>query len=350
MQTETTEVKKNILERVWSAIEPIIPDAFKASEPPQLSVFKGVNGKYYWHARHSNNFQDRDKEILSEPAHEAYVRRLDLGLVPMPELWSWHTEGTRQGQAEIVFYDNHIMNAVGTFDDTPEGEKARKYYERNAGKIELSHGFTFPKWALKDGIYEVYNTFEISTLPVGAAANPYTTFQEITTMAMSEEKRQHLEATIGKDRTDQLLSDSEKMGKAIEELGAKYKDFADVPATAETEAPVEGETPATEEKPKLDAAVFAQLLSDMLEGQAHVLEVIDAQGKAIKAIADARVAEKSASTAQVTALKTELDKLRAELALTPRRASEAKETQVDADKAAEILGQPAQEQDSWWKV
>jgi hypothetical protein len=300
------------------------------------------------YSRHTNNFQDREKEILPESAHVGYEARVDAGLVPPPELWSWHTGGSRQGVAERVFYDNHIMNAVGVFDDTPEGETARKFYERNAGKIELSHGFTFPKWALKDGIYEEYNSFEISTLPIGAAANPYTTFEEINAMALSDEKRQWLESTIGKERTEKLLSENEKMGKAIEEMGAKYKDFADVAAIAETETTVEGETPATEEKPKLDTAVFAQLLSDMLEGQSHIIQVVEGQGKAIKAITEARVAEKAASASEVTALKSEIDKLRAELALTPRRASEAKETLVTEKEATDIIGQATDDIDTFF--
>lgn len=341
-----TEVKQNILERVVNAVK----DALNPQQDSAFTVIKGADGRYYWHARHSNNFEDREKEILSEKAHEDYVRRVDMGLVPPPELWSWHTDGTRQGIAERVFYDNHIMNAVGVFDATPEGETARKFYEHNAGKIELSHGFTFPKWALKDGIYEVYNTFEISTLPIGAAANPYTTFEEINAMALSDEKRQWLESTLGKDRTDKLLADNEKMGKAVEELGKSYKDFADVPAATETETPVEGESPATEEKPKLDATVFAQLLSDMLEGQAHIIQVVEGQGKAIKAITDARIAEKSASAAEVTALKAQVEKLSAELALTPVRASEAAATAVTKEQAESIVGQPQSETDTWWKV
>lgn len=343
-----TEVKQNILERVWSVIEPIIPDAFKATEPSSLTVIKGVDGKYYWHSRHTNNFEDREKEILPESAHIGYEARVDAGLAPPPELWSWHTGGSRQGVAERVFYDNHIMNAVGVFDDTPEGETARKFYERNAGKIELSHGFTFPKWALKDGIYEVYNTFEISTLPIGAAANPYTTFEEINAMALSDEKRQWLESTLGKERTEKLLSENEKMGKAVEELGAKYKDFADVSAVTETETTVEGEPPATDEKPKFDTAAFAQLLSDMLEGQAHIVEVVEGQGKAIRALTEANTAEKSASATQITALKTELASLRTELSLTPRRASEAAETLVTEAAAAKIIGEAASDDDRFF--
>lgn len=347
--TEMTAQEKTIFDRIWSRIEPILPQAFKPAYTTSFSVFKGVDGQYHWVARHSNNFEDRDKEILADKAHGGYIRRLDMGLVPMPELWSYHTEGTRHGQADKIFLDNHFVVAVGHFDDTPEGETARKYYERNPGKVELSHGFTFPKWALKDGIYEVYNTFEISTLPIGAAANPYTTFEEINAMALSDEKRQWLEATIGKDRTDKLLAENEKMGKAVEELGAKYKDFADVPATAETETPVEVETPATDEKPT-PATMFAQLLADILEGQAHIVEVVEGQGKAIKAISESRVTEKAASATEVTALKTEIGKLRTEMALTPRRASEAAETKVTEEKAAEILGQPTQESDPFWKA
>lgn len=349
---ETTEViEKNVLERVWQRIA----DVISPKQDSAFTVIKGADGRYYWHARHSNNFEDREKEILSEKSHEDYVRRVDMGLVPPPELWSWHTDGTRQGIAEKVFYDNHIMNAVGVFDATPEGETARKFYERNAGKIELSHGFTFPKWALKDGIYEVYNTFEISTLPIGAAANPYTTFEEINAMALSDEKRQWLESTLGKDRTDKLLADNEKMGKAVEELGKSYKDFADVPPATETVAPVEGQAPATEEKPKLDAVTFAQLLSDMLEGQAHIVEVVGGQGKAIKSIQETNATKEAANAAALksvkdenVALKTELASLRAELSLTPRRASEAAETLVTEAAAKTIIGEAASENDPFF--
>jgi hypothetical protein len=49
-------------------------------------------------------------------------------------------------------------------------------------------------------------------------------------------------------------------------------------------------------------------------------------------------------------LTAQVEKRTAELALTPVRASEAKATQVSAEKAAEILGQPAQETDSFWKA
>lgn len=351
METQTTEnevSEDSLFNRLLERVKTALPALFKPTEASSFTVFKGADGQYYWHTRHSNNFKDKDQEILSEKAHLAFETRVDMGLVPMPELWSWHTGGTRQGQAKMLFYDNHIMNAIGTFDNTPEGETARKFYEANVGKIELSHGFTFPKWAFKDGIYEVYNTFEISTLPIGAAANPYTTFEEIKAMALSEEKRQWLEQTIGKERTDQLLSENEKMGKAIEELGANYKDFADVPANAETETPAEEtpENPATEEKPKPDVTAFAQLLSDILEGQGHILEVVEGQGKAIKAQNDALVK----SQADNATLKSELDKLRAEMALTPRRASEAPETNISKELAEKIIGTPKQETDSFWNT
>lgn len=351
METETTEVMdEKELESLWERVKEYVRHWFVGKGNPytNLSVFKGLDGRYYWHSRHSNNFIDREKEILPESSHIAYEARVDMGLVPPPELWSWHTGGSRQGVAERVFYDNHIMNAVGVFDDTPEGETARKFYERNAGKIELSHGFTFPKWALKDGIYEEYNSFEISTLPIGAAANPYTTFEEINAMALSDEKRQWLESTLGKERTEKLLAENEKMGKAVEELGAKYKDFADVSAATETETPVEGETPATDEKPKFDTAVFAQLLSDMLEGQAHIVDVVEGQGKAIKSIQEANAAALKSVKDENVALKTELDKLRAELALTPRRASEAKETLVTEADAKAMIGEAAPDIDPFF--
>ena len=321
----------------------------KSNPYTDFEVFKGSDGQYHWVARHTNNFEDREKEILSAKSHDGYVTRVDMGLVPKPELWSWHTDGSRQGEADVVWFDDHIVTAVGHFDETPEAETARKYYQRNAGKIELSHGFTYPKWAFKDGVYEVYNTFEISTLPIGAAANPYTTFEEITSMALSEEKRQWLESTIGKERTEKLLSDNEKVSKAVEELGAKYKDFAEVTPSAET-------TP--EDKPKQDIANLAQMLIDILEGQAHVVEVVDGAGKAIKSLETAltsekteRATEKSALDARIAALEGINQKMQAELKLTPRAASTATETKLSDADAAEIKKElAATDADPFWKA
>jgi hypothetical protein len=49
---------------------------------------------------------------LPTRAHEEYVDRVQKGLVPMPELWTWHTKGTRHGQADVVWKAGGFLLAL----------------------------------------------------------------------------------------------------------------------------------------------------------------------------------------------------------------------------------------------
>lgn len=148
--------------------------------PPQddgFIVFKGLDNRRYWIAKYTNNFKDRENEYFTDAAHDDYVNKVTDGTYPMPELWTYHTRNTRHGVAERVWKSGGFVFALGSFDDTPEAQKAYAFYRRNRGKIKLSHGFYYPSSAKKDGVYHQYRTFEISTLPAGVEANPYTDFR-----------------------------------------------------------------------------------------------------------------------------------------------------------------------------
>ena len=317
--------KPNVLERIAQALKPY----FQHKEAGDaFSVFKGTDGAWHWHAVFTNNFQDLEDEILSEKAHLNYVNRVDMGLVPMPELWAWHTVGTKHGQATAVWYDNHFMHAAGDFDDTPEAKKAIGFYQKNAGKVKLSHGFTAPTWAFKNGIYEDYNTFEITTLPPYAAANPYTQFEELKTMALTEEKRRYLEGMFGKDKLAQIEAADGERSKALEELNVAYKDYA----TTEKDAkPIENQG-------------YAQAYLDLSQGQGEIINLMTLQTKALQD-RDTKIGnlEKLISDQQ-----KQLDDMRTALNQPPRRASQdastlettLKDALPSDDKAAKFWGVP----------
>jgi hypothetical protein len=343
-----TQVKQNILERVVEAVKDILnpqPDS-------AFTVQKDLNGEYRWIATFSNRFKDRDGEIISEKAWDGYIDRVNSGLVPMPELWMGHIDGTKHGQADMIFGIGDFVNAVGHFDSPEIGKQAADYARKHGNKTSLSHGFTFPTWGFKDGIYEVINTFEISVLPPPlVASNPFTEFEVKDMKQITPDQEAAMALYWGKDKTNSFIESRLQQSEEIKAAGVAFKDFAEVPAT---------ETPAVEIEaaPQVDAVKpLADLIATLLEDMGELVAVQAAQGKALKSVMEssatkeaATVTEKAALAAEVATLKAQVEKLTAELALTPVRASEAKATQVSAEKAAEILGHPAQETDSFWKA
>lgn len=266
--TYTMEAKdeQSIIERIWQRIKERVQGEKQDSA---FTVFKGTDGKYYWHAVFTNNFEDREGEILSAKAHERYEQRVNMGLVPMPELWTWHTKGTEHGLADAVWFNNHFMHAIGHFTgDEKSIEKSVQFYQKNP--VKLSHGFTSPEWAIKDGVFDDYNTFEITTLPPRAAANVYTSFEDIKEMPLTEAKRQWIEAQFGKDKLAEIEAADDKRAKALDDLKVTYKDFANT--TPEPTAQ------PTQESDKALTAVY----TDLVQTQDELLNIAKAQADIIK--------------------------------------------------------------------
>lgn len=321
-----------------SAIERI-KNWFMKPDESAFQVFKGSDGKHYWLARHTNNFEDRDQEILSAKAHEAYVARVNLGFVPPPELWAYHTKGTRHGQADQVWIHAGFVFALGHFDDTSEAQQAVKSYQARKGKIELSHGFTFPKWALKDGVYETYNTFEISTLPENAASNPYTAFEEIDTMALSEKQANWIKSTLGEaalKRVQDAQTTAEKDADVLKAIDAKYKDFV--------------ETEPTESDKGGSAEVTKTLLADMIAVNASVVEQLEAMKAERASEKDAAATKAKADTDAIAQLTATVNALKAQLDARPKSASTAEETKIDKSALPAEVTQANVTIDPFWRV
>lgn len=322
------EGEKSLPEKLTNPLVKAIKSLFNRQQSlSEFAVFKGTDGKRYWVAMYTNNFQDLTKEIVTEKALRNDVLRKDAGFVPMPVLQSWHTPGSEHGEADMVDYVGHIQVAVGHFYDTPEGERAANFYAKN--KVALSHGFLVPKWAIKKGtdgvtLYEEANTFEISTLPPGAAANPFTTFEEIEQMPFTKAKRAWLVNTIGEEKTAQLEQETESRSKAIEELGVRYKDFVDLSDQVEKSA---------------DEVTMGEAFVELLKAQGDLLTIQQAFAKRQDTFDEAVQSQVQKSNELLAQVKELLEQVKAERAAAPRIASEAAETALPDDMTDKLKEQ-----------
>lgn len=250
-----------------------LADAAKTAETYTVKAL----GDGLWVAAFSNNFKDRQGEIISEAAFDRYLSRVQRGAVPMPELWVWHTAGTRAGKALWVDKAGHIVYAVGKFDDTPQGRALEATMQRaKAGEFTLSHGFTYESWALKEGVYHDLNVFEISVLPVGAEANPYTAITAIRedSKMLTDEKKQFFTRVFGERAGEviKLAENFEKAGKAIADAGVQYKEYADYTPPVETGAKAANDDVETG---------YKDLVLDVVTSQGAVLTEVNAMQLAL---------------------------------------------------------------------
>jgi len=310
------------------------------ADVPAAAGFKALGS--VWFAWWSNSFQDHDDEYFAEKAIDEYVRRVDVGAVPYPELWLWHTPGTKHGQAEWVGRIGHFAVAAGSFDDTPAGKAAQAHYAKAGGDYGMSHGFTYDPGQKSDGVFHQFNTFEISVLPAKAAANPYTAFSEVFDMEMDDEKFAFLARVLGSEEVaKQLITATEDKSRAMDALDVRYKDFVrmDEPAV-KAEPPeedaLEDEAAPTEEAPeeKADVGAFIESVTEDVAALANVvnsligkLEAVQAEGAAEKA----RYAESEAT------LRAEVKALREAVDLRPRSATTDPATEIERSALTESL-------------
>lgn len=217
-----------------------------------FTAFKDLFGAWRWLSVTTNKFKDREGEIFREKAHRQYVAWADFHK-EYPELWLWHTEGSRIGQADYVAYnDDGFVVHSGVFDDDMQ-DVAERLSESKG--LAVSHGFYYEEGDEEDGIYDWYKTFEVSVLPAKRAANAYTAFtansKEERTM-LSAEKRQFLVDKWGEPRTVELEEKLASLSGELKEAGIEFKDLVEeVPGTEaddskpaeETKGDSEPETP-----------------------------------------------------------------------------------------------------------
>lgn len=174
-----------------------------------------------WVAWYTNAYEDRDKEYFPTAAIEADTSRMfEEG--EYPELWHWHIPGTKHGKADWAGMIGRFAVATGTFDNTPAARKFKQHYRKN--EVRLSHGFTYDPDEYKDGAYHVYKTFEISTLPPGREANPFTNFAfkqgESHMATLNKEQVLSLIRVVGEDEARKMIEQGKANTKEADKVAA----------------------------------------------------------------------------------------------------------------------------------
>lgn len=252
-------------------------DAVK--ERSYFSMTKDMAGDYRWFAMVSNCFRDSDDppEIIESKAHKDFVDYLDKGGV-YPELWLWHTPGTKFGKADWADYTDDFLLISGTVDKDKYDVAEKVAADADLG---VSHGFHYVHSDKAKGLIGWYRTFEVSPLPHEVAANPWTGIHIIQAEAkdMNGKKRQFLVDKLGEDRVKALEAQPSELSKALKDAGIEYKEAEEKEA-----APA----PALSAKEIGEAAVKALTgsaeFAAMVTGQKAITDTLTALEARVKAL------------------------------------------------------------------
>lgn len=322
-------------------------DKFRAkAKRPSLSAFK-AHGDYF-HAEWTNNAEDKDAEIFTGKSLKDYEARVDMGLTPKPDLWVWHGGkavkiGTTEQISTVEKNGVVIMSAIGKFDDSPRAQKAKAFYNESKEIHGMSHGFTYPAARKEGRVYHSFNTFELTVLPIEAAANPYTAFDS-KEYEMKEAKRAYYEKVFGKEEADKIVSEMEGKAATLSEI-AEYKEFFSI---SDATAP-EGEKEHNHADSEVDTALKAIVadvipeMGELTQGQLGIMKKVKEQSSTIESL------QKS-----IKAMQAQIKEMDASLKAKPKAASEADETELDDDEEAAELKKKfekkeAGEKDSFWE-
>lgn len=234
--------EKSLIERIKGALFPAktAPATIVAKKKEaSFIVRKEADGSYRWFGWVTNKWRDIDPmadpkhggEILTEAAHKEFIAYLDAHPDAAPELWAWHTPGTKHGAADWWDYADGFVVMSG-----PLTETVGKSFENETEPLGMSHGFfALPPWRdVANGLINKYRTFEASHLPLARAANPWTDFETIRKEAamFNPEKRKYLVERLGEEAVAGLEADTKGRAALLEAIGieSKQADQPEAPA------------------------------------------------------------------------------------------------------------------------
>lgn len=187
---------------------------------------KEINGVWHWLGIVSNNWLDRDYQIIKASAHKRFVEMVDsgeygqliassfLGDIPYfkevsergtPDLWFWHLP-VPIGRTSVVGYDERgFLWAAG---EQIEGEPYNRIFKAIAedpNEFGMSHSMPneFVEFEGEgEAIISGYVDAEFTVLPWKAAANFGTgmfTYKKEVGLMIPENKKQYIEEKFGKE-------------------------------------------------------------------------------------------------------------------------------------------------------
>ncbi|TXI88408.1 MAG: hypothetical protein E6Q36_05775 [Chryseobacterium sp.] len=147
---------------------------FQREQQHSFKLYKQADGYYRWVGIATNNYLDRDGEIITDEAHRRFAEYLDRHPeYPITKL-IWHTDGTasRHG-VDWHCYHNGFMMYSGVL----ELDEAAPYLTAQKEPIGMSHGFiVLGRDPQNPSLITDYMTYEVSDLWLSSAANLLTSF------------------------------------------------------------------------------------------------------------------------------------------------------------------------------
>jgi hypothetical protein len=272
---EFSPKEKGLIERITTEVKSWFGKEETPQDPQPFSIVKAADGTYRWLAIYSNNYRDDDgiPEILSAEAHKDFVKAVDSGEWPQPELWYWHVPMSSMGKSTMVAYDEAAGFAVasGVFN---EGMESVAESLQKKSDLAVSHGMPvseIERDADDPTIITRYRSREISFLPLKAAANKLTgsfiTSKEDDSMAIDDTK---LQALV------ELGFDVETLTSTVEEA----KTQAESEQRESKELPTEEEVETKDEVEELETEVEVVSEVEQVEAESEV-ETDEGEGKEV---------------------------------------------------------------------
>lgn len=307
-----------------------------------LEIITQKDGSKRWFGRYSNNYMDREQEIVSEEAHKEFVAYLKQYPDRMPAFWSWHIPGTsRAADADYIDYIDGFMIASGPL-TAEEADQLSKSIEYDDGKTGMSHGmFVLERDPGRKEIITKYRSYEISDLPLANAANGFTSINSTKEVKMTDEKFNRLAETIGEKEAKKIFDQIGDSKETLEALGieSKESEVAEILDKVDTPAPDPVDEEKPEDKPedkkevsspvqKLAVAVGEELglkeLSNLLTKQKETIEHLTKTVAELTKEEDEKIAEQF------------VDKSLGGLIWKEQRASESEATELDETETEKV--------------
>ena len=268
-----------VVAAVKSVKEAIAPKTKEKDLSFQVWHNKETN-QYRWFAIYSNKYRDNDNppEIISDASHKNFVKGVENGDYPYPELWLWHVKDSRVGQADWLAYtDEGFALASGYFD--PGKEHVAKGLMSYEGKLLTSHGMPKP-YIERDpqdpSILVKHITKEISPLPASIAANKLTNFELLRKEVemIPDDKKEFLKQVgMTEDEISQIEGKVKETADKAQEEGIEFKE----------------ETPQEQEGFKPEDLIKA--METMINPLVEKVQALETEVKALKQEDEAKVKE-----------------------------------------------------------
>jgi len=232
-------------------------------EKSAILIEKDQAGDWRWVGTPSNNFIDRQGDIISKAAHERYAEWFEKNRDIAPLFLRWHTPGTaREFPVDGCFEHDGALIMSGKLTELEAAQLLKMQ-----SKVDI--GMSVAGTALrlnKEDPREItdYFLYEVSDLPLEKAANPFTSINTI----MKEAGMDKLEYLT------EVMGSAEKAKAYLQKTSEKQEELNKAGLTSKAQDDAE----VTEDQPQAEEVTKAET-PQTLDADALTKQIVEAVGK-----------------------------------------------------------------------